>query len=91
VSAYVETWKQIGVALDRSERWCRYTAERPVDPLPVFKVGGTVRLQLADRDAWLARQRARPLSMRVAAALGLTQSDSDDQSSALSSDAAQSQ
>jgi hypothetical protein len=32
-------------------------ARRSVDPLPVFKVGGIVRLNKTDLDAWLMRQR----------------------------------
>lgn len=44
MSTYVETWKGIAHALGRSERWCRYMAQRAQDPLPVFKVGGIVRL-----------------------------------------------
>ena len=54
---FMETWKGIAHACHRSERWCRYMARRPGDPLPVYKVGGIVRLNLADLDAWLARQR----------------------------------
>ncbi len=60
---FVETWKGIGTALGRSERWCRYMARRAGDPLPVFKVGGIVRLNHADLEDWIARQRAS--SMRV--------------------------
>jgi hypothetical protein len=55
---FVETWKGIAFAVNRSERWCRYMARRPMDPLPVFKVGGIVRLNRPDLDAWLMRQRA---------------------------------
>jgi hypothetical protein len=54
---FVETWKRIGVVVDRSERWCRYMATVATDPLPVFMVGGFVRLNLADLEAWLGRQR----------------------------------
>jgi hypothetical protein len=56
--AYLDGWKAIAEALGRSSRWCRLIANRPVDPLPVFKFGGGVRLNLADLDAWLDRQRA---------------------------------
>ena len=38
-------------------------ARRAGDPLPVFKVGGIVRLNHADLEDWIARQRAT--SMRV--------------------------
>jgi len=55
--AYVETWTGIAAALGRSERWCRYTALRAADPLPVFKVGSIVRLNASDLEAWLIRQR----------------------------------
>jgi hypothetical protein len=58
---HVETWKRIAVLLARSERWCRTMAERAQDPLPVFRVGGIVRLLTADLDAWLGRQRAAAL------------------------------
>ncbi|MEZ4367949.1 MAG: hypothetical protein R2939_16960 [Kofleriaceae bacterium] len=57
-ATFVETWKGIADALGRSERWCRYMARR-ADPLPVFKVGGIVRLDAADLAAWIARQRQR--------------------------------
>lgn len=57
MGAFVETWKGIAFAVNRSERWCRYMAQRPEDPLPVFKVGGIVRLNKADLDAWLERQK----------------------------------
>jgi hypothetical protein len=57
MGAYVETWKGIAFAVTRSERWCRYMARRPNDPLPVFKVGGIVRLNASDLEAWLGRQR----------------------------------
>lgn len=57
MGVYVETWKGIAFAVTRSERWCRYMARRTHDPLPVFKVGGIVRLNKVDLDGWLARQR----------------------------------
>jgi len=38
-------------------------ARRAGDPLPVFKVGGIVRLNSNDLEDWLSRQRDR--SMRV--------------------------
>lgn len=59
MSNFVETWKAIAHAMGRSERWCRYMAQQPEAPLPVFKVGGIVRLNLADRDSWLAQARER--------------------------------
>ena len=65
MSNFVETWKGIATALGRSERWCRYMARRGSDPLPVFKVGGIVRLNNNDLEDWLSRQRAT--SMRVPA------------------------
>jgi hypothetical protein len=63
MSNFVETWKGIATALGRSERWCRYMARRGADPLPVFKVGGIVRLNMSDLEDWLSRQRDR--SMRA--------------------------
>lgn len=65
MSTYVETWKGIAYALGRSERWCRYMARRDEDPLPVFKVGGIVRLNNEDLEDWLSRQRARTIVPRV--------------------------
>jgi hypothetical protein len=62
MSTYVETWKGIAHALGRSERWCRYMAQRGGDPLPVFKVGGIVRLNGDDLADWLLRQRERSLT-----------------------------
>ena len=58
---FAETWKGIATALGRSERWCRYMARRGADPLPVFKVGGIVRLNSNDLEDWLARQRQSSL------------------------------
>ncbi len=71
---FVETWKGIAPAVQRSERWCRYMARRGHDPLPVFKVGGIVRLYIADLDAWLMRQRGEARndnsSVAIASATG---------------------
>lgn len=66
---YVETWKSIATALGRSERWCRYMAQRAGDPLPVFKIGGIVRMNLSDLEDWLSRQRVRSLARPVLEAL----------------------
>jgi len=67
MSNYVETWKGIAHALGRSERWCRYmAASHATEPLPVFKVGGIVRLNLLDLEDWLARQRNRSLGQAFA-------------------------
>lgn len=62
MSNFVETWKGIATALGRSERWCRYMARRTGDPLPVFKVGGIVRLNSTDLEDWLTRQRATSIT-----------------------------
>lgn len=67
LSNFVETWKGIASALGRSERWCRYMARRTSDPLPVFKVGGIVRLNNSDLEDWLARQRDRSMQVPRAA------------------------
>lgn len=67
MSTYVETWKGIAHALGRSERWCRYMAQRIDDPLPVFKVGGIVRLNGDDLADWLVRQRDRSITQPAAA------------------------
>jgi hypothetical protein len=68
MSNFVETWKGIATALGRSERWCRYMARRGADPLPVFKVGGIVRLNNNDLEDWLSRQRDRSMRVPVIAA-----------------------
>jgi hypothetical protein len=65
-TSFVETWKGIADALGRSERWCRYMARRTSDPLPVFKVGGIVRLNATDLNEWLAQQRDRSMSRSMA-------------------------
>jgi len=65
MSNYVETWKGIAHALGRSERWCRYMARRTGDGLPVFKVGGIVRLNMLDLEDWLMRQRDRSLGRPI--------------------------
>jgi hypothetical protein len=75
MSNFVETWKGIATALGRSERWCRYMARRAGDPLPVFKVGGIVRLNTGDLEDWLTRQRDR--SMRVPASIASASSSDD--------------
>ena len=62
---FYETWKGIAYKLARSERWCRYMARRDEDPLPVFKVGGIVRLNENDLCDWLSRQRAASMPARV--------------------------
>ena len=66
MSNFVETWKGIATALGRSERWCRYMARRAGDPLPVFKVGGIVRLNTPDLEDWLMRQRASSIRTPLA-------------------------
>lgn len=79
MSNFVETWKGIATALGRSERWCRYMARRAADPLPVFKVGGIVRLNHPDLEDWLARQRERsirgPINAAAVAPLGAIGAD----------------
>jgi hypothetical protein len=66
MNSFVETWKGIAHALGRSERWCRYMARRAEDPLPVFKVGGIVRLNGDDLGEWLGRQRSRTMRTDLA-------------------------
>lgn len=68
MSDFYETWQGIAFELSRSERWCRYTARRPEDPLPVFKVGGIVRLNESDLCDWLFRQRSKCMPAQVALA-----------------------
>jgi hypothetical protein len=43
-------------------------ARRAGDPLPVFKVGGIVRLNSGDLEDWLGRQRDRSMRVPVVAA-----------------------
>jgi hypothetical protein len=43
-------------------------ARRGGDPLPVFKVGGIVRLNSNDLEDWLTRQRDRSMRMPAHAA-----------------------
>ena len=69
MSSFVETWKGIAHSLGRSERWCRYMARRVSDPLPVFKVGGIVRLNASDLSDWLSRQRDRSLGRPLGEAM----------------------
>ena len=75
MSNYVETWKGIAHALGRSERWCRYMARRTSDPLPVFKVGGIVRLNACDLEEWLSRQRERTVGGSIGALADLADLD----------------
>lgn len=67
MGAYHETWKGIAHVLSRSERWCRYMARRTDDPLPVFKIGGIVRLNADDLGDWLSRQRQRSIRPELVA------------------------
>lgn len=83
MSNFVETWKGIATALGRSERWCRYMARRAGDPLPVFKVGGIVRLNTSDLEDWLSRQRDRSMRLPVHAPASLGGAVSNDDVSAL--------
>jgi hypothetical protein len=46
-------------------------ARRDEDPLPVFKVGGIVRLNSEDLDGWIDRQRERSMSRSAPNALQL--------------------
>lgn len=61
MNQYTETWKGICHVMGRSERWCRYMADenKGANRLPVFKVGGIVRLNRVDLDEWLERQKLR--------------------------------
>jgi hypothetical protein len=77
MSNFVETWKGIATALGRSERWCRYMARRAGDPLPVFKVGGIVRLNTTDLEDWLSRQRDRSMRLPVSAAVHTSSSNEE--------------
>jgi hypothetical protein len=60
MAGFVETWKAISAALGRSDRWCRYMAARAERPLPAFKVGGIVRLNLDDLQQWLEEEKTAP-------------------------------
>lgn len=67
---YVETWKSIAALTQRSERWCRYMAKSKVSPLPVYKVGGIVRLDACDYQQWIAAQKSGgPMDLMEAAAM----------------------
>lgn len=63
---YIETWKAIAFEMGRSERWCRYMSVHPNHPLPVFKVGGIVRILHSDLNKWLEEQRMQLLRPLVA-------------------------
>jgi hypothetical protein len=60
VRARIETWKRIAAHLERSERWCRDMAKRPVRPLPVGRMGGIVVLMLDDLERWLRIEHQSP-------------------------------
>lgn len=64
MNEFYETWKGIAHQLQRSERWCRYMARRGHDPLPVFKIGGIVRLNDDDLQFWLGGQRRQSLPVQ---------------------------
>jgi hypothetical protein len=52
-------------------------ARRAGDPLPVFKVGGIVRLNSSDLEDWLVRQRDRSMRMPVHGAGAAAPSNDD--------------
>lgn len=60
-AATLVSWKEIGRAIGRSERWCRYMAAGP-DPLPVVRISGRIHLERAALDAWLYRQREQTIA-----------------------------
>lgn len=58
-AVHYDGWKAIAVALERSTTFAKKMAGRSEDRLPVFKIGGTVRLTAAGLAAWLARQETK--------------------------------
>lgn len=68
---FVETWKGIAALVGRSERWARYMTARAVRPLPVFKMGGIVRLNHADLEAWIDEERRVDAAEKAARACAL--------------------
>lgn len=61
LGAYVDGWKGIAAHCGRSERWTRYMSKRQRNPLPVGRVGGVMRMYVADYDAWVVQEMATPL------------------------------
>jgi hypothetical protein len=53
-------------------------ARRTSDPLPVFKVGGIVRLNTNDLEDWLVRQRDRSIRIPAHAGTVVPGTSSDD-------------
>lgn len=64
LSEVLEGWVQIANHMDRSEVWCRRMAKLQNRPLPVFKVGGTVRAHRADLDGWIRDKESEPYQPR---------------------------
>jgi len=62
---HVDTWKAIAAFIGRSDRWCRYMSSLEEDPLPVFKLRGQVRLDVAEFRGWVERQKRRPQPLSV--------------------------
>lgn len=58
-SPAARTWDGIAKLMGRTARSVRMLAQRPVDPLPVYAVGGVVTLERGAYEAWLGRQRVR--------------------------------
>jgi uncharacterized small protein (DUF1192 family) len=58
VRPYVETWRGVGGLCGRSERWCRQYASRAERPLPVFKIGGIVRMYVDELERWMVEEAA---------------------------------
>jgi hypothetical protein len=66
-SPFVETWFAVAAMCGRSERWCRYVAARAERPLPVFKVGGIVRMYVEDHNAWIRAEAEADAAEKKAA------------------------
>lgn len=48
LETHLDGWDAIAAHCHRSPRWCRYMG------IPVTKLGGTIRIAVAELDAWLA-------------------------------------
>lgn len=55
----IETWPAIAARIGRSREWCWYTSKKKDDPLPVYKIGGIVAIDVKDLNAWLERQKKK--------------------------------
>jgi hypothetical protein len=57
---YVDGWSSVAEVVGKCVRWCREMAKRTERPMPVRRLGGVVRMYLADYSRWLSEELSAP-------------------------------